>query len=530
MSMVERERNVRPPPLPGKMPEKFGRYLLVSRIGSGGMADVFRAVSFGFEGFRRIIVVKRIRRELTDSPEFLQMFFDEAKISALLHHPNIVQVYDFGQVQGEYFLAMEHLEGRDGATMLRALRSAQSAFAPSLAAFVGREVALGLHYAHTLRSADNRSFDIIHRDINPSNIMLLRTGGVKILDFGIAKASEAAGKVQTQHGLVKGKFSYLSPEQAHGRPLDARSDLFSWGASMWEMLVGNRLFAGKTDFERLSAVKHGTIPPPSRRRPQIPRELDRIVLRALERDLERRYQSAEELAADLEEFLRGAPADPEGVRQLIVDHFGEESGRNLAVSGVVDPLFASSDSSPVVTGSGSDPVQRAATPTAMPIDPSDEMLTEIDQGMAAALLPSTAEIAGESPARSGALLWAGAGVLLVLAVAVVSWALRAPPGASAALTVPTVTSLTDPVPRRAAPAGAPAAAGLVRIEVNSEPAGAVVSGAGGLLGTTPLTVSLPASTEVETLRFEKPGYAPATYEVRPQSAGVVFVELRRAPP
>jgi serine/threonine-protein kinase len=527
MSMAERERTIRPPPLPGKMPEKFGRYLLVSRIGSGGMADVFRAVSFGFEGFRRTIVVKRIRRELTESPEFLQMFFDEAKISALLHHPNIVQVYDFGQVQGEYFLAMEYLDGRDTATTLRALRAVQSAVAPSLAAFVGREVALGLHYAHTLHSADNRPFDIIHRDINPSNIMLLRTGGVKILDFGIAKASEAAGKAQTQHGLVKGKFSYLSPEQAYGRPLDARSDLFSWGATMWEMLVGNRLFAGKTDFERLSAVKHGTIPPPSRRRPEIPRELDRIVLRALERDLERRYQSAEEIAADLEEFLRAAPADPEGVRQLIVDHFGEESSRGLAIVGVEAPL--GSDSAPVVTGSGSDPVQRAFTPAAVPIDPSDEMLTEIDPG-AASFLPSTAEIAGERPARAGALLWACAGVLLVLAVAAVSWALRAPPGAVAVLPAPAVRSLTDPAPGSAAQAAQPPVGGLVRIEVNSEPAGAAVSTSGGLLGTTPLTVSLPASTEVETLRFEKPGYAPATYEVRPQSAGVVFVELRRTTP
>src|SRR5262245_45857170 len=174
-------RRASPPPTPTgrKLPEQFGRYLLVERIGSGGMAEVFRAVTFGWEGFRRVLVIKRIRREHSDSPNFLSMFFDEAKISALLHHPNIVQVYDFGQADGAYFLAMEHIDGKDLGALLRALRGARRTMPPALAAFVGHEVAQGLSYAHTLVSADGRPFDIVHRDINPSNVMLVRTGGVK---------------------------------------------------------------------------------------------------------------------------------------------------------------------------------------------------------------------------------------------------------------------------------------------------------------------------------------------------------------
>ena len=246
-----------------RMPEKFGRYLLTDRIGSGGMAEVFRAVTFGSQGFRRIIVVKRIRRELSESANFLQMFFAEAKISALLHHQNIVQVYDFGQVDGWYFLAMEYLEGKDVATILRALRPARRAIPPSLAAHVGREVVAGLQYVHKLRSADDRPLDIVHRDVSPANVMLLRTGRIKLLDFGIALASDLTDESPAQRAGLKGKLSYMSPEQARCEPLDRRSDLFSWGATTWEMLTGVRLFGGKSDLERVTAVKQMPVPPPS---------------------------------------------------------------------------------------------------------------------------------------------------------------------------------------------------------------------------------------------------------------------------
>src|SRR4029079_8911236 len=164
-----------------------------------------------------------------------------------------------------------------------------------------------------------RPFDIVHRDINPSNVMLLRTGGVKILDFGLAKASEAAGKTQTQRAMLKGKLSYLSPEQARLEPIDARADLFSWGSTMWELLTGHRLFGGQSDFERLEAVKHGEITSPAQRRPEIPEALDRNVMRALEREPARRYATAEEMARELEDFLHEHPPEPDAVATLLGD-------------------------------------------------------------------------------------------------------------------------------------------------------------------------------------------------------------------
>ena len=210
-------------------PQNFGRYVLVERIGSGGMAEIFRALTVGTEGFRRVLVVKRIRKSLDASPEFLRMFFDEAKISALLNHPYIVQIYDFGQIEGAYFLAMEHVQGRDLNNVMRKLSRAGQKMDPSLAALIAQQVSQGLHFAHTLQSADGQAFNIVHRDINPSNVMLLRTGIVKILDFGIAKASAAAGKAQTRHTVIKGKLGYLSPEQARCEALDGRSDVSRWG-------------------------------------------------------------------------------------------------------------------------------------------------------------------------------------------------------------------------------------------------------------------------------------------------------------
>jgi serine/threonine protein kinase len=519
------------------MPEKFGRYVLIDRVGSGGMADVFRAVTFGWEGFRRIIVVKRLRHELSESPDFLRMFFDEAKISALLHHPNIVQVYDFGQVKGYHFLAMEYLEGKDVASILRSLRAAKRTLEPSLAAHIGREVARGLHYAHKLRGPDGQPFDIVHRDINPANVMLLRTGGVKVLDFGIAKASEAAGKSQTQRAIVKGKLSYLSPEQAACEPLNGRSDIFSWGATMWEMLTGARLFGGKTDFDRLTAVKQALVPPPSMRRPGIARELDRIVLRALERDLARRYQSAEELAGDLDRFLLAAPPEPDAVTRLLSDLYGDESSSVMVMppldhlTAVANGLEESGPQKSYGNGNGdgdsADDSEPSQLRTVSAVPPRREIPHELAQeitidtsGFGPADRDGSAE--GQAGSRRTVIGWTAGAALMIAAVAAIWWSLRGGPLAAPPPMGGPAAAVGSVQPTSNAPA-------VVKIEVDSDPPGAQVSGSGGPLGTTPLTVSLPASIESEQLRFEKPGFSPILYEVRPKSAGIVFVELKPAP-
>jgi serine/threonine protein kinase len=305
--------------------QRFGRYVLLERIGSGGMAEVFRAVAHGMEGFQRTFVLKRIRGDHSETSDFVEMFVNEARISALLSHENIVQIYDFGQVDGRYFLTMEYLRGKDLSTVLRKLYAAKQSIDPAVAAFVGLQVARGLAYAHTLALPGGQPLNIIHRDVTPSNIMLLRAGGVKLLDFGIAK-SHARFNVgeNTETGVCKGKLPYLSPEQVNGTPVDHRSDVFALGVVLWETLTGRRLFLGRTDFETMQNVLERPIPPPSTLRPDIPTALDYIVVRALERDVERRYASARALADELETVVQDLRYRSEAIPTLLAELFGRE--------------------------------------------------------------------------------------------------------------------------------------------------------------------------------------------------------------
>jgi serine/threonine protein kinase len=324
-------------------PEKFGRYILLDRIGAGGMAEVFRAVMPGVEGFQRTFVVKRILAERAQSPCFVDMFVQEARINALLHHPNIVQVFDFGNVGGTYFLAMEYLRGRDVSEILRRLRSCDRVCPVGVAAYIAQEVAAALGYAHALASADGTPFNIVHRDISPSNIICLRAGGVKLLDFGIAKALGEAEpeREKTGQGLFKGKLSYLAPERIKDLPLDGRSDLFSLGVVLWELLAGHKLFRGKSDFQTLKNVAEKEIPVPSSFRLDVPPELDRIVARALARDPAERYATGQELADDLDRLLETLPYQARALPDLLQTLFGAElSSRQIPTTALTAELLA----------------------------------------------------------------------------------------------------------------------------------------------------------------------------------------------
>ena len=308
---------------------RFGRYVLLEAIDRGGMAEVYRAVSHGPGGFQRQFVIKRIRKEKAASKDFVDMFINEARISALLEHPNIVQVYDFGQVEGDYFLAMEYLRGRNLLTVGRRVRSLTHEVAPDMAAYVGREVARGLHYAHTLTNA-GKPLGIVHRDVSPSNVMLLRTGGVKLLDFGIARATMKLRANTPIGGLIKGKLSYLSPEQVRGQGVDGRSDVFSLGVVLWEVLTGVRLFYNPNELETMRNVLHRQIPRPSELRLGLPAEMDHIVMRALERNVEKRYPDAAAMANELEEYLRECRFSPEQLVKLLEELYADEdSAREL---------------------------------------------------------------------------------------------------------------------------------------------------------------------------------------------------------
>jgi serine/threonine protein kinase len=311
----------------GAAGERFGRYQLGELIGQGGMAEVFRATTAGRRADGPGFVIKRIRPDRSDSPRFVEMFCDEARISALLDHPNIVRVFDFGQIDGAYFMAMEYLDGKDLAAVLRALRGRRAAMPPPVAALVTREVARALEHAHDATLPTGEPGGIVHRDVSPSNVMLLWSGGVKILDFGIAKAAAlarpsdeaAAGKPPK----LQGHLGYLSPEQIRGAEVDRRSDLFSLGVVLWEMLAGQHLFAGHDEYETMRNVLLRPVPALGGGASWIPPALAAIVARALERDPARRYATAGALADDLDGFLAAVPCPKAAVTALLGQLYGE---------------------------------------------------------------------------------------------------------------------------------------------------------------------------------------------------------------
>ena len=284
-------------------PEPFGKYFLIDRIAVGGMAEIFRARSYGHAGFEKDLVIKRILAHLTENDEFVQMFIEEAKLTVQLQHPNIVQVYDFGKILENYYLAMEGPYGRDLKTVMARVEEKQSQLPLRFAALLLHEMARGLFYAHNKRDEMGSRLEIVHRDVSPSNIHISWDGQVKLLDFGIAKASKSTFE-NTEQGVLKGKFEYMSPEQAQGKVVDHRSDIFSAGICMWEMVTGGRLFKSDTPLLTLSRIKAGEVPLVRQENPEVPRALADIIHRALAYGPEDRYQSAEEMRKDVEAYLK----------------------------------------------------------------------------------------------------------------------------------------------------------------------------------------------------------------------------------
>jgi serine/threonine protein kinase len=265
------------------------------------MADVLLGRSDGIEGFERHVVVKRIRAEHAKDKRFIQMFLDEARVAASLHHQNVVQVFDIGEANGEYFFAMEYIHGEDLRTMLSAVSKSKQHMPLGHAIAIISAAASGLHYAHERRSNDKKAMHIVHRDVSPSNIIIGYDGAVKVLDFGIAKA--AMRQVETRSGSLKGKVSYMSPEQCKGETtIDRRSDVYSLGVVLYELATTTRLFKGDSDYLMMDAIVNGKVPLPRVKRPDLPNELSSIIMRALSVDPARRYQTAEDMRVALDQF------------------------------------------------------------------------------------------------------------------------------------------------------------------------------------------------------------------------------------
>ncbi|NNB97818.1 protein kinase [Corallococcus exiguus] len=387
-----------------KKPTFFGKYLLLERVNVGGMAEVFIAKAFGVEGFERILAIKKILPTMAEDDEFITMFIDEARISVQLNHANIVHIHELGKHEDTYFIAMEYVAGRDVRTLLERYRRRKEIMPTAQAVFIVSKMCEGLDYAHRKKDARGQDLHIIHRDVSPQNILVSYEGEVKIIDFGIAKAANRSQK--TQAGILKGKFGYMSPEQVRGMPIDRRSDVFAVGVLLYEMLTGEKLFVGESDFSTLEKVRNADIPLPREFNPNISAGLEKVVLKALAREPEDRYQWASDLQEDLMRFLLAGDAiySSKHLSGFMKEAFAEDmlreaekmeryasverpdhiehSGVTLPPPAAPPPRATAQKRSPAPSATGS-PVGRASTAPAQPAPgyippPSAEELAEMD--------------------------------------------------------------------------------------------------------------------------------------------------------
>ena len=310
-------------------PARLGRYEILGSLACGGMAELFVARLAGIEGFAKRVVLKRVLPHLARDREFVEMFLEEARLAATLDHQNVVQVHDIGHDRDGYFFAMELLHGNDVAHILRAVSDRGAQLPLGIALEIARGACAGLHHAHERSGPSGGPLALVHRDVSPQNLFVTFDGAVKLLDFGIAKAAQRIADHETRSGTLRGKLPYMSPEQARGEALDRRSDIFSLSVVLWEMTVGTRLYggAGEGDFDILSAIVEEDAPAPSGRRHDYAPELERIVLRGLRRERAARYQTADELAADLEAFTRARSlwVTPRQLAAFMADTFPDQA-------------------------------------------------------------------------------------------------------------------------------------------------------------------------------------------------------------
>ncbi len=457
------------PPRVSSVPGQFGRYQLLEKIGSGGMAEVFKARMRGEEGFEKIVAIKRIVPHMAANDAFITMFVDEAKLAALLNHNNITHIYDLGKVDAWHYIAMEYVEGRDLRSLLKLGKERDYPLPPELALFIAAKIANALDYAHRRPAADGTELNLVHRDVSPQNILISYEGDIKLCDFGIAKA---ASKVSTTiSGALKGKLQYMSPEQAWGKRVDRRSDVFSLGAVLYEMLTGAPLFEGDTDMSILERVREGGVEPPSARGVDVSKRVDQIVLKALAKNPQDRYQNASEMEKDLHAVLYAFQPSPGPADVAIYLHRLLEATSAASTGDEIDAAFdAARDSvpapaaAPVLQKKGKglliqqtgeiQPQPAAPVPLPRESAPAPRREAPRAPAEAAASIPAAGESKGS---RTG--LYAGIGVAVVALAAVAFFMTRDKSGGKTAAPAPAAkTGVPAPAPETAsAAAPAPAA-------------------------------------------------------------------------
>lgn len=385
--------------MPEFQPTRFGKYLLLEKLATGGMAQLYRAKIIGVEGFEKFIAIKQILPHLAHEEELITSFIDEAKLAALLNHQNIVQIYDFGSMENSYFITMEYLFGKDLRAVNAKAKEKGSPVSLENALYLVSKVCAGLDYAHKLKDFQGKSLNIIHRDISPQNVFLTYEGDVKIVDFGIAKA--ASQSTITQVGMIKGKVAYMSPEQAAGKSIDHRSDIFATGILLYELVAGRRMFQGDDTLQILSKVREAEFTPLGTLKGGLPEKLYDIVARALAKEPGDRYQTCADMQADIEECIFRLNLRPSGrsmaeyLKSLFAAEIEAEGKRMADTAGA---------------GAASDRVRdttagRSSDVPSVPMAP----VPEIDTGS------SPKETSAASPGHAGAAKGGKKGVLSAVA-------------------------------------------------------------------------------------------------------------------
>jgi serine/threonine-protein kinase len=321
------------------MSESQQRYRVVEKLESGGMAEVFRAESEGLQGFRKQVAIKRVLPHLSSKKKFISMFLDEARLSAQLSHSNCVQVFDIGVGDNAFFIVMEFVDGANLKAIIEHIKKHGRDFPVEAAVYIALELCKGLAYAHELTDQAGTALHIVHRDMSPPNVLITKNGEVKIVDFGLAKANSQLEK--SEPGIIKGKFSYLSPEAAMGQEVDARTDVFAVGIILWELLAGQRLFLGETDFQTVKKVQAANVPPVSGINKRVPQDLERIIAKALARDPAQRYPAARPLGAELSKFMfkYGVPVSTFDIATLVQGAMKERQRKAPLQPSIIDKLI-----------------------------------------------------------------------------------------------------------------------------------------------------------------------------------------------
>ena len=537
--------------------EQFGRYLLLHKIGVGGMAEIFLAKQIGMAGFEKLVVIKRILPEHVGNPSYVKMFLDEARLAAAMSHPNVAQVFDLAQTGNTIYIAMEYIAGQDLAHVLRVCKKTKTTLPYPLVARILADACDGLHYAHTLKDSHGARLNVIHRDVSPGNLVVSYDGTNKVLDFGVAKSDSHLSK--TYAGTLKGKFGYMAPEQVEMKVLDARVDVWALGVVLWEALAVRRLFAGTNELGLAKAIVDDPIPPPTTVVPDIPPALVAIVMRALERDRNRRYANALEMRNDLDAYVRalGVPATALEVAAFIRQIFAAEyAAHEKLLAGIPNATPEQLAGLVEIAEQGSFTTFSGASEGKPYLGRgSKKRLAAIAAGAAAAVVVTVGLGWGllrpnaDAQARPTGTLHvvtepAGANIYLDGARQVPSPVTI--PGVAAEVEHVLIADLdgfelsTQRVQVAAAATGditialvrktAAAAPGSVKIAVSSTPSGARVvrTDSGEVLGVTPLEKIVPASASQVVFRLELAGYEKTERTVTLKADTALEVALPRS--